>query len=55
MLRRQLPTPGAAEVTVENGVLTVAGRLDTTLVPQLLESLRHIEDVVDVVDHIDAA
>ncbi|MEU4850609.1 CBS domain-containing protein [Streptomyces gilvosporeus] len=44
--------PGAFEVTVENGVVTVRGELDGELVPKLLESIRGIEDVVDVVDYL---
>ncbi|MGG7569301.1 CBS domain-containing protein [Streptomyces sirii] len=47
-----LLAPGAVEVTVENGVVTVAGRLDAALVPKLLESIRGIEDVVEVIDHL---
>ncbi|MFI6494434.1 CBS domain-containing protein [Streptomyces sp. NPDC050564] len=54
LLQRRLPAPAAAEVTVENGVVTVTGKLDRALVPPLLESLRDIADVVDVVDRIDA-
>lgn len=40
------------EVTVENGIVTVAGRLDPALVPKLVEAIREIDDVVDVIDHI---
>ncbi|MDX3633420.1 MULTISPECIES: CBS domain-containing protein [Streptomyces] len=54
VLRRQSPVPATAEVTVENGVVTLTGRLDEALAARLLESLRDIEDVVDVVDRVDA-
>ncbi|MDX2681491.1 BON domain-containing protein [Streptomyces sp. NY05-11A] len=43
---------GSIGVTVENGVVTLAGRLDKTLVPKLLEAIREIDDVVDVVDDL---
>ena len=46
--------PRAVEVTVENGVVTMTGRLDKALVPELLASVRDIEDVVDVVDDTEA-
>ncbi|AZS69838.1 hypothetical protein DDE74_01630 [Streptomyces lydicus] len=44
--------PGDFEVTVENGVVTVAGRMDAALIPKLLESVRDIEDVVEVIDQL---
>ncbi|MER5916766.1 CBS domain-containing protein [Streptomyces sp. NPDC001982] len=44
--------PAAFRVQVENGVVTVAGQLDVDLIPKLLESIREIEDVVEVVDHL---
>ncbi|WBO62173.1 CBS domain-containing protein [Streptomyces camelliae] len=44
--------PAAFRVEVENGVVTVAGRLDVDLIPKLLESIGEIEDVVEVVDHL---
>ncbi|MGW2634247.1 hypothetical protein ACWC2K_33700, partial [Streptomyces chattanoogensis] len=37
---------------LENGVVTVAGSMDAALIPQLLESVRDIEDVVEVIDHL---
>lgn len=53
ILRREfLLDVGSIEVTVENGVVTVAGRLDKTLVPKLLEAIRETDDVVDVVDDL---
>ncbi|MFE1934122.1 CBS domain-containing protein [Streptomyces sp. NPDC059474] len=44
--------PDAIEVTVEGGVVTVEGRVDVTLAPGLVESIRAIEDVDEVVDHL---
>ncbi|WP_254885368.1 CBS domain-containing protein [Streptomyces sp. NA02950] len=44
--------PGTVDVSVEGGVVTVEGRVDVALVPRLLESIRAIEDVDDVVDHL---
>lgn len=38
---------------MENGVVTMTGRLDTALVPELLAAVRDIDDVVDVVVEID--
>ncbi|MFJ1733416.1 CBS domain-containing protein [Streptomyces sp. NPDC088254] len=53
ILRREfLLDVDSIEVTVENGVVTVAGRLDKTLVPKLLEAIRETDDVVDVVDDL---
>ncbi|GAB2784095.1 hypothetical protein GCM10027073_16070 [Streptomyces chlorus] len=51
---RHLLDPRAVEVTVENGVVTVAGRVDKALVPELLASVRDIHDVVGVVDDTEA-
>lgn len=42
------------EVTVENGVVTMAGRLDAGLVSGLIEAIGDVEDVVDVIDHLTA-
>lgn len=47
--------PGTLEVGVENGVVTVAGRLDVRLIPQVLEAIRQADDVVDVVDRLSGA
>nr|WP_237524801.1 CBS domain-containing protein [Streptomyces sp. SID5643] len=54
LVGRHLLDPRTVEVTVENGVVTMAGRLDKDLVPGLLASVRDIDDVVDVVDDIEA-
>ncbi|MEU3885113.1 CBS domain-containing protein [Streptomyces sp. NPDC029041] len=54
LVGRHLLDPRAVEVTVENGVVTMAGRLDKDLVPELLASVRDIDDVVEVVDDIEA-
>ncbi|WP_326751270.1 CBS domain-containing protein [Streptomyces hirsutus] len=44
--------PAAFQVEVSSGVVTVEGHLDVELIPKLLESIREIEDVVEVVDHL---
>ncbi|MFJ9902209.1 CBS domain-containing protein [Streptomyces sp. NPDC101152] len=49
---RYLVDPRAVEVTVRNGVVTLKGRLDKDLVPELLAPVRDIDDVVEVVDAI---
>jgi CBS domain-containing protein len=54
LVGRHLLDPRAVEVTVENGVVTMAGRVDKALVPELLASLRGIDDVVGVVDDTEA-
>ncbi|MCQ4080617.1 CBS domain-containing protein [Streptomyces sp. RB6PN25] len=45
---------GAVGVHVTNGVVDVEGRLDRSLIPQLLEEIGEIGDVVGVVDHVTA-
>jgi CBS domain-containing protein len=52
MVGRHLVDPRAVEVTVKNGVVTLTGRLDKDLVPELLAPVRDIDDVVEVVDAI---
>ncbi|MET9132925.1 CBS domain-containing protein [Streptomyces antibioticus] len=52
LVGRHLVDPGAVEVTVRNGVVTLTGRLDKDLVPELLDPVRDIDDVVEVVDAI---
>lgn len=54
LIGRHLLDPRTVEVVVKNGVVTMTGRLDKELVPELLVSVRDIDDVVDVVDDIDA-
>jgi CBS domain-containing protein len=44
--------PTTFEVTVENGVVTVAGQMEGPPVARVLEAIGDMEDVVDVVDHI---
>ncbi|TLS41192.1 hypothetical protein FE633_37485 [Streptomyces montanus] len=39
LVGQHLLDPRAVEVTVENGVVTMAGRLDKALVPELLASV----------------
>ncbi|MCX4462062.1 CBS domain-containing protein [Streptomyces sp. NBC_01340] len=46
--------PGAFEVTVENGVVSVSGEVDGSLIPKLLESIEEIDDVVEVSEHLTA-
>ncbi|MFD8524304.1 CBS domain-containing protein [Streptomyces capillispiralis] len=54
LVARHLPDPHAVRVTVENGVVTLTGRLETSLVPELLATVRDVDDVVGVVDEIEA-
>ncbi|MFC4463620.1 CBS domain-containing protein [Streptomyces xiangluensis] len=54
LVRQHLLDPRAVEVAVENGVVTMAGRLDKALGPELLASVRDIDDVVDVIDETEA-
>ncbi|WP_189786531.1 CBS domain-containing protein [Streptomyces capitiformicae] len=51
---QHLLDPRAVQVAVENGVVTMTGRLDKALVPELLAVVRDIDDVVDVVYEIEA-
>ncbi|WNF00755.1 CBS domain-containing protein [Streptomyces luomodiensis] len=44
--------PDAIEVMVVGGVVTVEGKVDVALAPGLLESIRAVEDVDEVVDHL---
>ncbi|MEI5525565.1 CBS domain-containing protein [Streptomyces brasiliscabiei] len=53
LVGRSLLDPRAVEVTVENGVVTLAGRLDKKVVPELLAVVGEIDDVVEVVDALD--
>lgn len=46
--------PGDVRVTVENGVVTMSGRVPSALLAQLVDSVRAIDEVVDVVDHLTA-
>ncbi|MGW3938796.1 CBS domain-containing protein [Streptomyces phaeochromogenes] len=53
VIRHQfLLDPAAFDVTVEHGVVALAGRGDAATVPKLLEAVRGIEDVVGVVDRL---
>ncbi|MGW5470081.1 CBS domain-containing protein [Streptomyces chartreusis] len=54
LIGRHLLDPHAGQVTVENSVVTITGRLDKAVVPELLASLRNIGDVVEVVNDIEA-
>ncbi|MEU8986649.1 hypothetical protein AB0C98_09215 [Streptomyces sp. NPDC048558] len=54
LVGRHLLDPRAVQVGVENGVVTMRGRLDKVLVPELLASVRDIDDVVGVVDDTEA-
>ena len=54
VLRRALSVePGSMELHVEDGVVDIAGRLERrTLVPLLVELVRAVDGVVDVVPHL---
>jgi CBS domain-containing protein len=54
LVGRHLLDPRTVEVGVENGVVTMTGRLDKAVVPELLASVRDIDDVVEVVDRVEA-
>lgn len=54
LVAQHLLDPRAVQVAVENGVVTLTGRLDKALVPELLTAVRDIDDVVGVVDEIEA-
>ncbi|MGW3044342.1 CBS domain-containing protein [Kitasatospora sp. NPDC001159] len=56
ILTREFHLPqGAVEVTVRNGVVDLAGRLDRESIPRLLAEVRDMDDVTDVLDHLSAA
>jgi hypothetical protein len=50
LVARHLLDPRAVQVAVENGVVTMSGRAEKAVVPELLASVRDIDDVVDVID-----
>ncbi|MFF7647561.1 CBS domain-containing protein [Streptomyces canus] len=52
LVGQYLVDPRAVEVTVKNGVVTLTGRLEENLIPELLAPVRDIDDVVEVVDSI---
>ncbi|MFI7296412.1 CBS domain-containing protein [Streptomyces sp. NPDC050121] len=54
LVGRYLLDPRGVQVAVENGVVTMRGKQDKALVPELLASVRDIDDVVGVVDDIEA-
>jgi CBS domain-containing protein len=54
LIGRHLLDPRGVQVAVEDGVVTITGRLDKAVVPELLASVRDIDDVIDVVDDIEA-
>jgi CBS domain-containing protein len=45
---------GSFKVTVENGVVSVSGEVDGSLIPKLLQSIEEIDDVVEVSEHLTA-
>ncbi|MFH8387212.1 CBS domain-containing protein [Kitasatospora sp. NPDC018058] len=56
ILTREFHLPqGSVEVTVRNGVVDLAGRLDRESIPRLVAEVRDIDDVTDVLDHLSAA
>ncbi|WP_367325740.1 CBS domain-containing protein [Streptomyces sp. HUAS ZL42] len=54
LVGQHLLDPRAVEVAVENGVVTITGRLDRAVVTELIASVRDVDDVVDVVDGTEA-
>ncbi|MGY4742261.1 CBS domain-containing protein [Streptomyces sp. ATMOS53] len=54
LVGQRLVDPRGVEVTVKNGVVTLTGRPEKDLVPELLAPVRDIDDVVEVVDALDA-
>nr|WP_197973643.1 MULTISPECIES: CBS domain-containing protein [Streptomyces] len=54
LVGQHLLDPRAVGITVENGVVTVTGRLDKAVVAELIASVRGIDDVVGVVDDTEA-
>ncbi|MEU0112410.1 CBS domain-containing protein [Streptomyces bobili] len=57
LVGRHLLDPRTVEVTVDHGVVTVAGGVneaDKALVPELFASVRDIDDVVGVIDNTEA-
>ncbi|MFE0456765.1 CBS domain-containing protein [Streptomyces sp. NPDC058914] len=54
LVGQHLLDPRAVGITVENGVVTVTGRLDKAVVAELIASVRDIDDVVGVVDDTEA-
>jgi CBS domain-containing protein len=56
ILERHFPSAReTVEVTVRNGEVEVSGRMDKGGIPQLLEEIKKIDDVTEVVDHLRAA
>ncbi|MFF5187340.1 CBS domain-containing protein [Streptomyces sp. NPDC000345] len=51
LVGRHLLDPRGVEVAVKHGVVTVSGRVEEALVPELLAAVRDIDDVVGVVDN----
>jgi CBS domain-containing protein len=50
LVAQHLLDPRAVEITVEDGLVTVAGKPDKAVVTELIASMRDIDDVVGVVD-----
>ena len=44
----------AVQVTVDNGVVRLSGRVEHGRIPQLIEEIREIDDVTEVVDRLTA-
>ncbi|CAL9657026.1 hypothetical protein SUDANB105_06844 [Streptomyces sp. enrichment culture] len=55
LVAQHMPDPRAVHVVVENGVVTMTGRLDKAVVRELVAAVRDIDDVVGVVDEIEEA
>ncbi|EKX64066.1 CBS domain-containing protein [Streptomyces ipomoeae] len=54
LIGRHWLDPRAVGVAVENGVVTMTGRVDKAVAPELLASVRDIDDVIEVVDDMEA-
>ncbi|MEU0216606.1 CBS domain-containing protein [Streptomyces sp. NPDC006265] len=55
LIGQHLLDPRPVAVTVEDGVVTMAGRLDKAVAAELIASVRGIDDVVGVVDDTEAS
>ncbi|MER6102910.1 CBS domain-containing protein [Streptomyces sp. NPDC001832] len=56
ILAEVFPAAGkTVEVTVRNGVVDVSGRMEEADVPRLLAEIKDIDDVTEVIDHLNSA
>ncbi|MEW2250618.1 CBS domain-containing protein [Streptomyces sp. NPDC006975] len=54
LVGRYVLGPRAVDVTVDNGVVIMTGKVDKAVVPELIAAVRDMDDVVDVVDDLEA-